>query len=165
MEISKLFLLFGLMLISALCGFFTGQQQTKSLANSETQISEEAKKPDLLTILQDEKVENFKSWEDEKGKIFFAVVRRLDIPCEKDSVLNSCQKLSIYNKDGKALYELKDFGISLVKFARLRPDSSQLIIEVNGGGTDDFLEILDYKNEKFTEFLDDPSDTQLRGGW
>ena len=38
------------------------------------------------------------------------------------------------------------------------------MIETNGGGTDDFLKILDYKNGKFTEIIDE-SETQLRGGY
>lgn len=163
---SKFIFLLVIISFSAACGFFIGQQ-TKSSASSETPVlsatpvSVETKKPGFLKMLKDEKIISFQNWGDNG---YFAIIRRLNEPCDKDYDLNSCEKLSIYDETGKVLYELKDIGINSIDFARLKPNSSQLIIETNGGGTDEFLKIVDYTNGKFIE-LDASEETQLRGGW
>ena len=158
---SKFIFLSALVFVSATCGFFAGQQ-TKSSANSATPILEEIKKSDFIKILQDEKIENFQSWKGDKN--LFGVTRRLDEPCDRDFGLSSCQKFSVYDETGKVLYELKDFRINSVNFSRLKSNSSQLIIETNGGGTDEQLTIVDYKDGTFTE-LEVEDGILLRGGW
>ncbi len=157
---SKLIILIAIISISAACGFFIGQQ-TKSSASSETPILENTKKPDFVKILQDEKIESFKTWEDEKGKKFFGVVHQLNEPCEKGYSLNSCQKFSVYDESGKSVYENKDFVIESFNIENLTRQNFQLIIETNSGGTDNFLQIIDYKNGKFAEIIQ----TQIRGGF
>jgi hypothetical protein len=160
---SKFIILFMTILVSAACGFFVGQQ-TKSLANSETSNPIENKKPDYLRILQEKNIERFQGWENGEGKKFLAVIHQLNELCDKDYILSSCEKLSIYDEFGNGVYELKDFGVSLPDYARLKSNSFQYIIETNGGGTDESLTIVDYKDEKFVE-LEIEDDTSLRGGW
>jgi len=169
---SKFIFLIAVISISAAGGFFIGRQ-TKSAANAETAIpanvkkseaaiSADTKKPDFLKILQSENIINFQSWENDEK--IFGVIRELNEPCDKDYVSRSCQKFSIYNEAGKVLYELKDIGINSISFSHFKPNTSHLIIETNGGGTDEFLKIIELANGKFTE-LDVSDETQLRGGW
>ncbi len=160
---AKFIILIVIISISAACGFFIGQQ-TKSSASSETLILEDTKKPDFIKVLENEMIRNFQSWENTEGKKSFAVIRQLNEPCDKDYGLSSCEKFSVYDETGKVLYELKDFGINSIDSSRFKPNSNQLIIETNGGGTDEFLKIVDYKDGKFVE-LDASLEIQLRGGW
>lgn len=43
-------------------------------------------------------------------------------------------------------------------------NGTQLLIESNGGGTDNFLLILDYRDGKVVEIIDS-TETQMRGGY
>ncbi len=149
--------------ISAASGFLIGQD-TKSPATAQTAIVHDTKKSDFIKVIQSENILSFQSWEYIDGKKFFAVVRQLNEPCEKELLLKSCQKLSIYDETKKEVYELKDAYLDFVGLNRFKPNSSQLTIERNGGGTDSFLEIIDYKDGKFTELID-WSETQFRGGY
>lgn len=161
---SKFIFLLIIISISAVCGLFIGQQ-SKSSASSETAVVENTKKLDFIKVLQNEKIINFQSFEDiGDEKELFGVVRQLDESCEKDSDLSSCQKFSVYDESGKSLYELKDFTIDSFRTERLIRRNAQIIIETNGGGTDNFLKILDYKDGKFTEIINS-NETQMRGGF
>jgi len=161
---SKLILLIVIISVSAACGFFIGQQ-AKSSANSEIPILEETKKPNFLKILKDEKIISFQSLEDDgNGKKLFGVVQQLNEPCEKDYDLNSCQKFSVYDESGKSLFEYKDFVIESFREEYLTRQNSQIIIESNGGGTDNSLKIIDFKNGKFAEIINS-NETQMRGGF
>lgn len=160
---SKLIFLIAVVSISLTGGFFLGQQ-TKSSANSESSITADTKKSDLLKILKSENIKSFQRWEDEKDKKFFAVVRQLSEPCDKDYGLSSCQEFSIYDETGKSIFEHKDFVIGSFNMKNLTRKDFQIIIETNGGGTDNFLKVIDFKDGKFTEIINS-NETQMRGGF
>ncbi len=144
----------------AAIGFFLGQQ-SKSAASSEPAIIGDNKKPDLIQLIREQNVSSVVSWERDDKK-FFGVTRGLNEPCEKDSILKSCEQFSIYDENNKVAYKLKDISIMFEGFNRFTPNASQIMLRQNGGGTDDFLTVIDYKDGKFTE-LPMSSETQLRG--
>lgn len=160
---SKLILLISLIFFAAFGGFHIGQQ-TKSAASAEMIIAASEKKPTFIKILEAENIERFARWEDDNGKKFFNVIRQLNEPCDKDYTLKSCQLFSVYDETGQIFYEFKDFGITSISGIRIKPNSSQIMIQSNGGGTDDNLTILDYKVGKFTR-IEIEDDTSVRGGW
>lgn len=159
---SKFIFLLAVISFSAVCGFFVGQQSNSS-ASSATIDAENRKKPDFIKVLEAEKIIKFQSWENEKGVKFIGVVRHLSEPCDKDYGLDSCQKLFIYDDVGKTVYEKSDFGIDF-KIQNLTRKDFQIVMTTNSGGTDNFLEIVDYQNGKFIEIIES-SETQMRGGW
>jgi hypothetical protein len=75
-------------------------------------------------------------------------VQQLDEPCDKDNNLSTCERFSVYNEQGKAVYEFKDFQVEGFTFERFAQFSEQIVIESNGGGTDNFLTIVDTKDSK-----------------
>ena len=151
-------------LAAAVAGFLAGQSANFPLSQAESRNVENTKTCDLLSKIKEEQIAKIQSWEDENGRRLVAVVRKLDEPCDEDYVLSSCEKLSIYDEKGKAVYELKDFEIRSIEPARLKANSRQFIVAANGGGTDDVLKILDYQDGKFTEIVGG-TETQTRGGY
>lgn len=92
------------------------------------------------------------------------VTKHLTSDCEKDFVINSCEELSILDKNGKRLFHFRDVVFESIQFINLTRNGTQLLIESNGGGTDNFLLILDYRNGKVVEIIDS-TETQMRGGY
>lgn len=142
--------------ISALSGFFIGQKNDTTVAQTKSESIDK-----LFNILKKENIKVVRRFEDGKQT---AILRQLNTPVEKNSILKTSEKLSIYNKEGKEIFSKTDFLIGDFYFSNLAGGSKQLVIETNGGGTDDFLEIYDLKNGKFEEIIN-PFETQMRGGY
>ncbi len=163
MTIGKMFLLIALISFSIVGGFIIGQQNNAPVI-AQKQPIQSSKPFDLLSKIKEEKIKEMKVWEKDE-KEFYGVIREIDESPNKDSNFESSQKLSIYDETGKAVYETKDLEIENIQSVRLmKSDSWQIIVETNGGGTDNFLKILDYNNGKFTEIINE-SETQLHGGY
>ena len=145
-------------IISLAVGYFAGQQSGISFAqnNSHKVKTKQNVKPSncerKLTIGEDKEI--------------YAEIKRVnESPLSGDSTYKESDKLSIYDEKRKKLYELKDFEISDIQTVRLlAPNSREIMITRNGGGTDDFLTILKYEKGKIIEALD-TSETQFRGGY
>jgi hypothetical protein len=95
---------------------------------------------------------------------FYAVVRETDEPLAADSIIKTSQKLNIFDETGKIVYEYRDISIGGLEIERLlKPDSREILFSTNGGGTDDFINVLSYQNGRFIELIDS-ADMQYRGG-
>ncbi len=163
MSIGKTFLLIALVSFSAACGFLIGQQ-SNVIVIAQKQPAETLKIFDLIKKISAEKISEIKFWSND-GKVFYCVVRQVDEPPTGDSMFKTSDKLSIYDKSGKIVYEAKDFGLGNLELGRfLKSDESEIMFSTNGGGTDSFLNILSYKNGKFTEIVNDEA-AQYRGGY
>ena len=160
----KRLLLFAIILIFCGVVFFIGRNAESLDAKVHSESKKEVLNSNLLKILNDEKIKSLQTWDDENDKKFVGVIRHLDKPFDKDSILPFSEQLNIYDEKGKSVYEFKDISIDSFEFARLKSDSTQMIIESNGGGTDNFLTLVNLKDGKFIE-LNVEGDTQLRGGW
>jgi hypothetical protein len=162
MTIRKVFLFLVIIACAVAGGFLLGQQSSV-FVNAQKKPTAKTKNFDLLSKIKEEKIKEIKVWETDETE-FYAVIRETDEPVSNDSILKTSDNLIIYNKLGKPLYEHRDFGIYAVKTASFKPNSRQIMIETNGGGTDNFLKIIEYKNGKFNDLIDE-SETQLRGGY
>lgn len=161
---SKYLLPFTFILVVGFAGFFIGQNVAEIEPKVFSETKPNALNSDLKKLLNDEKIKFLKTFEDRNDKKFIGIVRRLDKPVEKGSLLSTSEQLNIYDEMGNSVYEFKDFSINKIEFARFLPDYTQMIIETNSGGTDDILTIISLEDGKFTE-LEIEGDTQLRGGW
>ncbi len=163
MSIAKTFLFLALISFSVACGFFIGQQ-TNVAVIAQKQSTKTSKPFELLSKIKAEKIKEIKVWGDDDDK-FYGVISEVNESASKDFDSETSDKLNIYDKSGKSLYEKKDLEVENIQSVRLlKPDSWQIMFETNGGGTDNFLKILDFKNGKFNEIIDEP-ETQLRGGY
>jgi len=164
MKFAKFSLILIGVVISVSIGYFIGQSTKPSIAQTDKKSSETDKTCNLLTKIKEEKVSEIKTWEDAE-KSFYGVIRRVEEPPFDGSDFKSSDKLSIYDESGKIIYQTKDFGIKNIRSVRLtNPSSWEIMLETDGGGTDSFLKILDYKDGKFIEIIDE-SETQYRGGY
>jgi hypothetical protein len=160
MSIAKTFLFLALIAFSVAGGFLIGQQSNIAVI-AKKQSTKTSKPFELLSKIKVEKIKEIRVWGDDDDK-FYGVIREVN---ESQSNSETNNKLNIYDESGKSLYETKDLEVANIQSVRfLKPDSRQIMFETNGGGTDDFLKILDYKNGKFNEIIDE-SETQLRGGY
>ncbi len=164
MKYAKVLLACTVILVSVSIGYFLGQAAIMTSAKTETETNKNSKNNDLLKKIKEEKVSEIKTWEDAE-KSFYGVIRRVEEPPFDGSDFKSSDKFSIYDESGKIIYETKDFGIKNIQSVRLtNPSSWEIMFETDGGGTDNFLKILDYKDGKFVEIIDE-SETQFRGGY
>lgn len=169
MSLIKLLFLSSLIVFSGLCGFILSQEQ-KSFQNSElnillTQPALNTETLNLLKSIKAKKIENILTWNTDDGTSYFGYVQQFNGSCKiEDVMLDSCQKLFIYDESGKLIFVKSDVALSF-KIISLTKDSFQILMTTNGGGTDIFLEIVEYKNKKFTEIVDDVNGQQMRGGW
>ena len=163
MKIVKLFLFFGLIAFLLAGGFLLGRQSNITASAQKTPVRTTARF-DLLNKIKEEKIKEIKVLELEEETNLFAVVRETDEPVSKDSTLKTSDQLTIYDESGKAIFEHRDFGIGSIKGVSFTPRSRQIMIETNGGGTDDFLKIIEFQNGRFSELINE-SETQLRGGY
>ena len=164
MKFAKFSLIVIGVIISVSIGYFIGQSTKPIIAQTDKKSTITEKTSDLLTKIKEEKVSEIKTWEDAE-KSFYGVIRRVEEPPFDGSDFKSSDKFSIYDESGKIIYETKDFGIKNIKSVRLtNPSSWEIMFETDGGGTDNFLKIIDYKNGKFVEIIDE-SETQFRGGY
>jgi hypothetical protein len=154
MSIAKTILFLALISFSVAGGFLIGQQNNVVVI-AQKQSTKTSKAFELLSKIKAEKIKEIKVLGDDENK-FYGVIRE---------VSETSGKLNIYDESGKSLYEIKDSELENIQSARLlKSDSWQTMFETNGGGTDNFLKILDFKNGKFNEIIDE-SETQLRGGY
>ncbi len=157
------FLFLALISFSVAGGYLIGQQSNVPV-NAQKSSTENQKIFELLGKIQAEKISEIKFW-GSNGKVFYCVVREVEEPPTDDSMFKTSDKLSIYDKSGKIVYETKDFGLGNLENVRfLKSDESEIMFSTNGGGTDDFLNILSYQNGQFTAILDDENG-QFRGGY
>ncbi len=164
MKFTKFSLVAIAIVISVSIGYFIGQSTKTTIAQTDKKSVEPKQTCDLFTKIKDEKVSETKVWEDE-GKSFYGIIRRVEEPPFDDSTFKSSDKFSIYDENGKIVYQTKDFGIENIQSVRLtNPSSWEIMFETNGGGTDNFLKIVDFKDGKFIEIIDE-SETQYRGGY
>lgn len=168
MILGKTFLFLGLISLSVVCGYLIGQQKNSTVI-AENQSSDSSKIFELLKKIQaeesKEKIRDRFGFVDDAGNKFYGVVREVNEPPVEDSMFKTSEKLTIFDKTGKIVYETKDVSISGVESERfLRSDSRELMFSTNGGGTDSFLKILSYKNGKFVEIAEN-EDFQYRGGY
>ena len=163
MKIGKTFFYITLITFSITCGFMIGQQ-TSVPVMAQKQQTKAQKTFELLGKVRAEKISEIKFWGNEEN-VFYCVVRQVEEPPTEDSMFKTSDKLSIFDKSGKIVYESKDFGLGDLEIGRfLKSDASELMFTTNGGGTDSFLNILSVKNGKFTKILTD-DDAQYRGGY
>jgi len=156
-------LLFLLIIACAVAGAFLLGQQVSVFTNAQN-IPSGAKNFELLSQIKKEKIKEIRVWETDDGEEFYAAVRETNQPVSKDSTLPVSEQINIYDRTGKSIYEHRDLLIHEVQSVSLTPGSWQLMFETNGGGTDNFLKIIEYKNGKFSELIDE-SETQMRGGY
>lgn len=156
MKIKQIIFISSAIFISALSGFFIGQKNVSVGAQGNNESINK-----LFTILQSENIKVVQRFEDGEKT---GILRQLNTPVEKKSILKTSEKLSIYDKNGKEIFSKTAFQIGNFYFSNLARDSKKLVIETNGGGTDDFLEIYDLKNDKFEEIIN-PSESHMRGGY
>ena len=165
MSFAKVFLSFIIILISVMVGYFTGQNTKTVYALPETPTVENLKKCNLLAGLKSQKIKEIKVWNYSDDKKFYGVISQVNEPPSDDSTFKTSDKLTIFDESGKTVYEYRDFEIENFNSARfLKSLSSEIMFEINGGGTDDFLKILSYKDGKFVEVIDS-AETQYRGGY
>lgn len=162
MKIGKLFFLFVIIAFSVAGGFLLGRQSDVTVS-AQKKSALTSTKFELLSKIKVEKIREIKVLELDEDNLF-AVVRETGKPVSGDSILETSDQLTIYDESGKAIFEHRDFGISSIKAVSFTPQSRQIMIETNGGGTDDFLKIIDYQNGRFSDLIDE-SETQLRGGY
>ncbi len=163
MTLGKTFLFLVLVSLSVACGYLIGQQNNVSV-NAQQQTVNPSKTFELLRKIKEEKIRDFIFSGDDENE-FYGVVRQVNESPTEDSMFKTSDKLTIYDKMGKTVYETKEVGIGGLKSERfLRPDSREIMFSTNGGGTDSFLNILSYKNGKFIEIAKD-EDFQYRGGF
>ena len=162
MKIAKLFLLLVVIFFSVTFGFLLGRQNGVSVS-AQKKSSRTAKSSDLPKKLKTEKIKEIKTLEIEEN-YFYAVIRQTDEPVDADPTLKTSDLLTIYDESGKTIYEYRDFGLSSIKAVSLTQKSRQIMFETNGGGTDDFLKIIEYKNGGFGDLIAE-SETQFRGGY
>jgi hypothetical protein len=163
MPIGKTFLFIALISFSVAGGFLLGQQ-TNIAVIAQKQPAKTPKIFDLIGKLRAEKISEIKVWGDEDER-FYCVISAVDESPTEDSMFKTSDKLSIYDKSGKIVYESKDFGLGNLDFGRfLKSDESEIMFTTNGGGTDSFLNILSCKNGKFTE-IEIGDSAQFRGGY
>lgn len=168
MKSNKTILFFGAIALSIACGYLIGQQNNNSVNAQKQSIGSS----NIFELLKKIKVEEVKEKIEERfifvgddEKKFYGVIRKVNEPPTEDSMFKTSDKLTIYDSFGKSVYEKKDVGIFGVQFERfLRADSREILFSTNGGGTDDFLNILSYKNGKFVEIPDEDF-FQYRGGY
>ncbi|HMS39380.1 MAG TPA: hypothetical protein PKE69_04085 [Pyrinomonadaceae bacterium] len=152
-------------IISVSIGYFIGQNTKPTSAQIENRAAESSQSCNLLDMLKKEQVNEIRILSDGNDNSFTGIIRRVNEPPFEKANSASSDKLSIYDKLGKILYETKDFGIENLQSVRLlKPHSREIMFETNGGGSDNFLKILEYKNGKFSEIIDE-TETQYRGGY
>jgi hypothetical protein len=163
MLIAKTILFFALISISVACGFIIGQQTNVAvIAQKQTIIP--SKTFEVLRRIKQEKIRDFVFIGDGENE-FYGVIRRVNEPPIDDPMFKTSDKLTIYDKSGKPVYETKDVSIGGFTTNRfLNSESKEIMFSSNGGGTDDFLTILSYKNGKFVE-ISNLNDFQYRGGY
>ncbi len=165
MKFAKIILSLSLIFSAVLIGFLIGQNSKKSTAQVAKKTGKDPQIIDLFERIKAEKIRNLRRWEDASGKELFYVIREIDEPPIGNSNFISSEKYIIYNEGGEVLYETKDLAIGNTDSARLlNLNSSEIIIEKNGGGTDWFLEIISRENGKYKEVID-TFETQFRGGY
>ena len=158
----KAVLIITLTVISFICGYLVK-------GNNSPTVIEMPVSPETNTdITQDETIptqnSSIRSWNVNHEVTLKIISKRLTVGCEKDFGLNSCEEVSILDEKGKRLFQFRDFVIVSLQFLNLTRNGKQLLIESNGGGTDNFLLILDYKDGKVVEIIDS-TETQMRGGY
>lgn len=168
MSISKSLVFIALVSVFTISGFFIGQNSKSNInVEAQSQPMSASNIPNLMKSLKELQITSISVSEDDKGKVLAKVIRKINKSCEEEIFPDSCEKFIIYGENGKAIFEYKDFGIAGTNFARLiNSTSSQMILETNGGGTDNFLHIFDRKGEGYSEIVDPSSDfLQIRGGY
>lgn len=146
-------------------GFVIGQNTKDIEIISKTQSQKNLTNTEIIKNINNEQIKLIKFLEISDEKKYYATIRRInESPYENDDCFSSGDKLSVFDENGNSVYELKEFGIDSIDSVRLKMNFSQFIVETNGGGTDDHLMILDYKDGKFAE-METGNSKQLRGGW
>lgn len=133
----------------------TGQEQSKTLSTSNA--NREVKgATDINTIVQrllDDKVVAFYKWDIDTDTTLLCIARdsgKPEFPGEPNNTL------SIINQRGNLLYQIDGVEIrNISTSAMLRNTRSQLVVDVNEGGRQNYLKILDYQDGKITELLDE----------
>lgn len=165
MKFTRILFIFAVATISVFIGYFIGQNTKPASAQTKKQIAEKPQTCNLLNKLQEEQISEIKTFDGSNDNSFIGVIRRVNEPPYEKSDFSTSDKLSIYDESGKIVYETKDFGINTLQGVRfLKSNSREIMFETNGGGTDSFLKILEYKDGKFNEIIDE-SETQFRGGY
>jgi|GEM_PF-5701877 len=163
MTIRKMFLFLIIIACAVAGGFLLGQQYS-ILVNAQKKAISKSKSFDLLGSIKAERIKEIEVWTTDEDEEFYAVIRKTDDPVSPASVLKSSDRLNIYDKSGKSIYEHRDMSIFNVVSVSFKSRSWQIMFETNGGGTDDFLRIIEYRNGRFNDFIDE-SETQMRGGY
>ena len=132
------------------------QEQNKAGSAGSTKKEPDKTGDSIQSIVQrmtDDKVTAFYQWEIDTKTTLYCIVRdtgKSEFPGEPTATL------SIIDKQGRVSYQVDNVKIqSLSTSAPLRKDTSQLVVEINTGGKDTTLKILDYQEGKITELLDE----------
>lgn len=157
------FLLFVVLIsISTACGFLIGRQNGNQTF-AETKSVKISPDFELFKQLDEKHIRQVIVGLDEDRKYY--VIRAVNQPLSDNTSVSASDKLSVYDNSGKIVYEYSDVGIGNIQFGRFaEPLSSEMYFETNGGGTDNFLKILGFKDGKFKEIIDEDQ-TQFRGGY
>jgi hypothetical protein len=142
-------------IFSAAMGIFIDQTYQGVIAHDSAEC-------DLIATMDREKVLLARHFGDE-GQ-FYGFVRESNRIDTKTGFDDSGQTLSIRDKSGSEIFSKRYKEVADFSYPNLTRDSQQLLVETNGGGTDNFLEIYTFRNNRFEPIIDS-QETQMQGGY
>ncbi len=117
---------------------------------------------DLIATMDREKVLLARHFGDERQ--FYGFVRESNRIDTKTGFNDIGQTLSVRDKSGSEIFSKRYKEVADFSYPNLTRDSQQLLVETNEGGTDNFLEIYTFRNNRFEPIIDS-QETQMRGGY
>jgi hypothetical protein len=116
--------------------------------NSESAIDER------YSVVQNLAIENVFRWEQPDGAYFVCIASRT----LKDNADGPGVELNIYSQQGKILYQQRLGNLGAIKriyaVYALRENDPQLAVEVNSGGSDNELYLLDYRDDHIVNLVE-----------
>lgn len=107
-----------LILFSVFCGYFVGKRD--NLTVIEMPLPIETYVNNVKTeVISDETENSTLKWQVADNVTLKIVRKRLNSGCEKDFGLNSCEELTILDKNGKRLFHFRDFAFESLQFLNL----------------------------------------------
>jgi hypothetical protein len=150
MKILCYFLVCLVLIFGGLLAFFNKSGSTESIKTSSLNFAEDEHLPDV-SMLDGNSIIMKGNWysEDENDENLIYVVEKLSLSQENKSWEKV--QLVIISGTNKIVYDEKFSEIERVyPIYALRTNNPQLVIEFNGGGQDNSIMVLDYRNEKIS---------------
>ena len=133
------------MIVNLSCSSISSQTIRNEVDNNPENTIRQVSKENIFSILKEEKIKSYGEWNVGEDPPLIYLVRK---DGEEDD-------LSIADPSGKIMYEKKGIEVEKVYSVwALRTEDPQLVFEYSEGGSDSFLQMLNYNQGNISELID-----------